>query len=91
MRDYIQIINFAVFVVCLITAIQRGWWRPADYWFSVFVMVAHSTLFYLVVLSQDFNLLPHIPTMLWGTGLRLHTGLMVLGYLIFGRERRRRV
>lgn len=34
MRDYIQIINFAVFTACLIAAIQRGWWRVLGYLFG---------------------------------------------------------
>jgi hypothetical protein len=90
MKDYLQIVNFAVFTACLVAGIRRGWWHPGAYWFSAFVLILHSTIFYTVVLAQAIFPIPHIPTMLWGTGLRLHEAMMILGYIIFGRERPRR-
>ena len=90
MKDYLQIVNFAVFTACLVAGIRRGWWHPGAYWFSAFVLILHSTIFYTVALAQILLPIPHIPMMVWGTGLRLHEALAILGYIIFGRERQRR-
>ena len=85
MIDYIQIITLLVYVACLPLAVMRRLY--AGYWLAFFVFIVHSVLFYAAVNLQNAGVFSGVHTMIWGLGLRLHLGIVILGYLLHGRTK----
>ncbi len=78
--DILQLLSLLIYTLCLAFGVYRRMYR--GYWLGLFVFIAHSVLFYAVVNLQNAGVLIGWHTMGWGLALRLHLGIVILGYLV---------
>lgn len=82
--DVVQLASLWLFATCLMLAYRQR--LHSGYWLAFFMVIAHHTVFYAVVVLQNFGILGGLPTMAWGVAVRLHFGIVLLGYLIDGKK-----
>lgn len=78
--DFLQVLNFIIFLICVILATRLR--LHTGYWLGFYVVLLHHAIFYGVVNLQNFGILSGIHTMGWRLAVRLHFAIVVLFYLI---------
>ena len=79
--DALQTINMFLYVAILALAVHRKCYKMP--FLPLFILVAHMTVFYVVVFARDYYNLNIPYMMVWSAATRLGLAITILVYLIF--------